>query len=221
MKSGVASREADPPHIDTSTALTTHILSQSSSLSLPKHLFSRIENLVEYTTIPSDAVVEKIVSPLVSLYNIYRKYGSLTKCIRSLITSKNPPLREYVQSSKMDQCSLPTTSQEQYITLTIPSEYIEAWKKEGYTHLHLGAVRLILSYNGRKGLPVTARISLLDTSYLHYEHAIIGTVLTTLNLGSVVVTFFPNFVLSLRDTSLESTFKVQVQISSAEQASSQ
>lgn len=116
----------------------------------------------------------------------------------------------------MDQCNLPTTPQEQYITLTIPPEYIEAWKKEGYTHLHLGAVRLLLSYNGRIGLPITARIALLDTRYLHYEHVVIGMVLTTLNSGSVVITFFPNFALSLRDTSLESAFKVQVQISGVE-----
>lgn len=128
----------------------------------------------------------------------------------------------------MDQCSLPATSQEQYVTLlnilkhgkekdilifTLVQFDLSFLTTEGR------AVRLVLSYNGRKGLPVTARIALLDTRYLQYEHAVIGTVLTTLNVGSVVVTFFPNFALSLRDASLESTFKVQIQISGADQSS--
>ncbi|KAL0289622.1 UNVERIFIED_CONTAM: polyprotein [Sesamum radiatum] len=75
---------------------------------------------------------------------------------------------------------------EQYVTLSIPPDYIYGWKAEGYTHLHLGAVRLVLSYHGRKGLPVTARIALLDTRFLEYEHTVIGTVLSTLNAGSIV-----------------------------------
>ncbi|KAL0292874.1 UNVERIFIED_CONTAM: polyprotein [Sesamum calycinum] len=117
----------------------------------------------------------------------------------------------------MDHCSLPASTKEQYVTLSIPPDYISGWKAEGYTHLHLGAVRLVLSYHGRKGLPVTARIALLDTRFLEYEHAVIGTVLTTLNAGSIVVTFFPNFAVSLSDPHVASAFKVQVQITGANQ----
>ncbi|KAL0439733.1 UNVERIFIED_CONTAM: polyprotein [Sesamum latifolium] len=117
----------------------------------------------------------------------------------------------------MDHCSLPASTKEQYVTLSIPLDYISSWKAEGYTHLHLGAVRLVVSYHGRKGLPVTARIALLDTRFLEYEHAVIGTVLTTLNVGSIVVTFFPNFVVSLCDPHVASAFKVQVQITGANQ----
>ncbi|KAL0281832.1 UNVERIFIED_CONTAM: polyprotein, partial [Sesamum radiatum] len=79
--------------------------------------------------------------------------------------------------------------------------------------LHLGAVRLVLSYHGRKGLPVTARIALLDTRFLEYEHVF----LPTLNAGSIVVTFFPNFAVSLSDPHVASAFKVQVQITGANQ----
>ncbi|KAK4383739.1 polyprotein [Sesamum angolense] len=119
----------------------------------------------------------------------------------------------------MDHCSLPASMKEQYVTLSIPPDYISGWKAEGYTHLHLGAVKLVLSYRGRKGLPVTARIALLDTRFLEYEHAVIGTVLTTLNAGSIVVTFFPKFVVSLSDSHVASAFKVQVQITGANQVS--
>ena len=127
--------------------------------------------------------------------------------------------KEYIQSSRLDQCALKATSAEQYVTLEIPSELISNWKREGYTHLHLGGIRLILTLHGRKGLPVTARIALLDTRFKQYQDAVIGTVLTTLHAGSVSLTFYPNFNLSLQDTNLPTTLKVQVQIQGAEQIS--
>ena len=86
-----------------------------------------------------------------------------------------------------------------------------------YVALHLGVVRLMLTLHGRKGLPVTARVTLLDSTYQRYEQAIIGTVLTTLNAGSVVLTIFPNFNVQLKDPTLPNIFKVQVQLVGAPQ----
>ncbi|KAL0290168.1 UNVERIFIED_CONTAM: polyprotein [Sesamum radiatum] len=149
--------------------------------------------------------------------HIDNSIGSLSQGIRALIASKKHMNQRTSPFSKMDHCSLPASTKEQYVTLSIPPDYISGWKAEGYTHLHLGAVRLVLSYHGRKGLPVTARIALLDTRFLEYEHAVIGTVLTTLNAGSIVVTFFPNFAVSLSDPHVASAFKVQVQITGANQ----
>ena len=103
------------------------------------------------------------------------------------------------------QPSWQATTAEQYVTLEIPSELISTWKREGYTHLHHGGVRLILTLHGRKGLPVMARIALLDTRFKQYQHAIIGTVLTTLHAGSALLTFYPNFNLSLLDSNLATT----------------
>ncbi|KAH9649269.1 hypothetical protein KPL70_025920 [Citrus sinensis] len=124
-----------------------------------------------------------------------------------------------MQSSRLDQCALQATSAEQYVTLEIPSDLLSNWKREGYTHLHLGGIRLILTLHGRKGLPVTARIAMLDTRFKQYQDAVIGTVLTTLHAGSVFLTFYPNFNLSLQDPNLPTTLKVQVQIQGAEQIS--
>ena len=64
---------------------------------------------------------------------------------------------------------------------------------------------------------MTARVSLLDSSYIHYENAVIGTVLTTLHAGSMVLTIFPNYNVSLRDPTLSQRMKVQIQINGAEQ----
>ncbi|KAH9769356.1 hypothetical protein KPL71_011966 [Citrus sinensis] len=94
---------------------------------------------------------------------------------------QRPVPKEYIQSSRLDQCALQASQSEQYVTLEIPSDLVENWKREGYTHLHLGGIRLILTLHGRKGLPVTARIALLDTRFKQYQHAVIGTVLTTLH----------------------------------------
>ena len=47
--------------------------------------------------------------------------------------------------------------------LEIPLELVVQWKREGYTNLHLGGVRLILTLYGKKGLPITARLAFLDT----------------------------------------------------------
>ncbi|KAJ9180459.1 hypothetical protein P3X46_008698 [Hevea brasiliensis] len=120
----------------------------------------------------------------------------------------------------MDQCSLQSSSAEQYVTLEIPPQLIPRWRQEGFSYLHFGAVRLILSLHGRRGLPVTARVSLLDTRFLQYEHAVIGTCLTTLHAGSVVLTFFPNYNLSLRDPHLSTALKVQIQLTGAAQVTS-
>ena len=103
--------------------------------------------------------------------------------------------------------------------MDIPTDLVTNWKREGYTHLHLGGVRLIFTLHGRKGLPVTARIALLDTRFKQYQHAVIGTVLTTLHAGSVLLTFYPNFNMSLEDPNLPTTLKIQIQLQGVEQTS--
>ncbi|KAH9780504.1 hypothetical protein KPL71_008104 [Citrus sinensis] len=61
---------------------------------------------------------------------------------------------------------------------------------------------------------------MLDTRFKQYQDAVIGTVLTTLHAGSVLLTFYPNFNISLQDPNLPTTLKVQIQIQGAEQISS-
>ena len=103
----------------------------------------------------------------------------------------------------MDQCSLQATIAEQYVTLEIPQELITNWKREGYTHFHRGGVRLILTLHGRKGLPITARVAMLDLRFKQYQDVVIGTVLSTLHAGSVLLTIYLNLNISLKDTNLQ------------------
>jgi hypothetical protein len=67
---------------------------------------------------------------------------------------------------------------------------------------------------------MTARIALLDSRFLIYEQAVIGTVLTTLNSGSVILTLSPNYSVSLSDPNLPTVLKVQLQVLGAEQVRS-
>ncbi|KAH9744240.1 hypothetical protein KPL70_003613 [Citrus sinensis] len=193
------------------------------TLSLPKsctsHTTNKIGNLVEYSYIPESAQTSESSYPLISPYQLYKRPSSITRSLRTLIYTRRSHPKEYIQSSRMDQCALQTTSAEQYVTLEIPSELLSNWKREGYTHLHLGGIRLILTLLGRKGLPITARIAMLDTLFKQYQDAVIGTILTTLHAGSVLLTFYPNFNLSFQDPNLPTTLKVQVQIQGVEQIS--
>ena len=197
-------------------------LSLTSKLSIPescvKTLSSKIENLIEYSYVPEDAQIESSIPPLLSPYNVFRREkGPFRWLHKKLISTPRPGVKEYIQTTKMDECALQATSAEQYVDLEINPTLIRLWQREGYVSLHLGAIRLVLSLHGRKGLPITARVSLLDTTFQNLEHATIGTVLTTLNAGSVVLTMFPNFNVHLKDPTLTTRFKVQVQLIGAPQ----
>ena len=58
---------------------------------------------------------------------------------------------------------------------------------------------------------------LLDSIFLEYQHAVIRTIQTTLNAGTVFVTLFSNFNMPLKDPHLCDALKVQVQITGASQ----
>lgn len=135
-------------------------ISLSSTLTLPrscqKYVASKIENLVEYSYIPESAQINESQFPVMSPYHLYKQKTSFTRSIKTLISTKRPLPKEYIQSSRLDQCALQASQSEQYVTMDIPTDLVTNWKREGYTHLHLGGVRLILTLHGRKGLPVTA-----------------------------------------------------------------
>ncbi|KDP35796.1 hypothetical protein JCGZ_10432 [Jatropha curcas] len=201
--------------------VTNNLIVQTSSLQLPptykQYLTDKIDNLVEIYHIPESTQIQNSFVPILNHYAVFKRSPSLSRQLRQIISRPSINIKEYVQSSSLYQCVLSSTPAEQYVTLETPEQFITQWKGQKYTHLHFGAIRLVLSYHGRQGLPVIACLSLLDTRYLQYEHAVIGTVATSLNAGSVVLTFLPNFNMSLEDPHLGTALKVQVQITGAEQ----
>ena len=80
---------------------------------------------------------------------------TLDDLFEKLISTPRSYIKEYIQTTKLDQCALQATSVEQYFNLEITLILI-------YIHLHFGAVMLVLILHGRKGLLIIARVSLLD-----------------------------------------------------------
>ncbi|KAL5764175.1 hypothetical protein ACOSQ2_016769 [Xanthoceras sorbifolium] len=102
--------------------------------------------------------------PLVSPYNVFKRHKSFRRSIQRLISNPRPPIKEYVQSTGLDNCLIPASAAEQYVDLAFDQQMISQWIKKGYSHLHLGVVRIILTLHGHKGLPVTTRLALLTPS---------------------------------------------------------
>ena len=119
------------------------------------------------------------------------------RSIRHLIRYTPKEVKEYVQSSKFDQHPILATEKEYFVTFPIPHEFPKQWIQQGYSHIHYGAVRLALTFHGRKDLLVVARMTLFDIKFLEYKHACIGTVQTTLNARTVFVTLYLNFNIAL------------------------
>ncbi|KAF4369790.1 hypothetical protein G4B88_022175 [Cannabis sativa] len=203
--------------IESSSQLSTHTTPVSMPLtaspSLRRSSASKLDALYKVSYLSDDGKVIISDLPLINPYQAFSKPQSLfTRSIKTLIKQNPKTVKEYVQSTKFDQCNLPATEQEQLVTLQIPLEFPQQWIDQGLTHIHFGEVRLALTHHGRKGLPVCARITLLETRMRKFQHASIGTLEAILNAVTVIVTFYPNFCMSLLDKRLLDALKVQLQI---------
>ncbi|KAI9077215.1 hypothetical protein K1719_040786 [Acacia pycnantha] len=203
------------PTPSSSSSLISPFVPRHLTPSMKRTLANKIENLIEVTHHPDG----NTQLPLLSPYSYYHRNNSFTSSIRSIIRTRRPDVKEVVQSTRLEQCTLPATLQEQYSTIEISTDLINKWKSEGYTHLHFGAITLVLTLHGRKGLPVTAKVALLDSTYKKYSDFLIGALPTTLSNGSVILTIQPDYCVSLSDRTLPGRLKVQIQISGAEQDS--
>ncbi|KAL4653421.1 hypothetical protein ACB092_01G301900 [Castanea dentata] len=202
----------------TPSAVTDTIIT-SCDLSLRKSTAYRLNYLYEISHVPEDSKIPITDFPIVNPYTVFDKpQKPFKKFIKKFLGPSHPSsVKEYVQASKFNQFNIPASEKENFITLALPREFVIPWQRQGYTHLHFGAVRLALTFHGKKGLPIASRIALLDSRFIEYHNAVIGTVQTTLNAGTVFVTLFPNFNMSLKDPHLYDALKVQVQITGASQ----
>ena len=166
--------------------------------------------------IPKGNQIENSHLPLLNPYKAFRRSYSFSSSVKKLVSPKFQVPKEYILSTRFDQCILPSGPQEHFVIIEIPPEFPTQWIQQGYTHIHFGAVRLALNYHGIKGRLVFSRIALLDSRYLKYENACIGIAETSLDPGTVYMTFFPNYNMTLKDPTLLTCLKVQIQIVDAE-----
>ncbi|KAI9101568.1 hypothetical protein K1719_023812 [Acacia pycnantha] len=148
-----------------------------------------------------------------------RENNTFTSFVWTLIRTRRPHAKEVVQSTILEQSTLPSSPQEQYSTIEIPPDLIDLWKSRGYSHRHFGVVRLVHTLHRRKGLLVTAKVALLDSTYKSYSNVLIGALLTTLSNGSVILIIQPDYNVSLFDKTLPRRLQVQIQITRSEQDS--
>ncbi|KAK4718047.1 hypothetical protein R3W88_016385 [Solanum pinnatisectum] len=74
----------------------------------------------------------------------------------------------------------------------MPEDFPRQWKSLGFSHIHFDVIRVALTYHGRKGQPVVVQI--------------------TLNAGTVFVTIFLNFNISLQDLYLMEMLKMLLKL---------
>lgn len=107
-------------------------------------------------------------------------------------------MKKYVQLSRLDQCSLRVTNQEQYVD---SGDSLVSHKP-----LKDGRIYNLTLWD----CETHPTIALLYSSYLHYENVVIETILTTLHVGNVVFAIFPNYDVNLYDNTLSTRLKVHV-----------
>ncbi|KAL4393747.1 polyprotein [Arachis hypogaea] len=168
----------NPTNLSSSSQSIHHSTSLSIDrlpANLKKTLGNKIDQLVEFNHVPENFRTPATEYPLISPYSFYQrqKKSSFTSIRHLIHRNPSPPPKKVIQSSHLQQCGLKATTAEQYITLEILPELIQNYQNQGYTHLHLGAVRLILTLHRRRSLPVTAKVTLLDTTFKEYQHALI------------------------------------------------
>lgn len=207
-------------HKPPTSAYITSSFSRSSS---SRSSFSsyRLDSLYGVTYLPNDDKIPVMEFPLVNPYNIFIKPTlSLARSIKQIFVPKSKlPFKEFVQASRFDKFQIIVRSHERFVTLALRDDLAHLVVSQGYTHLHSGVIRLVLTFHSRKGIPAFCRIALLDTWFTGYQQAYIGTIQTTLNAGIVFITLFPNFNMPLKDTNLNTMLKVQIHITGAPQVS--
>ncbi|XP_023641348.1 uncharacterized protein LOC111831449 [Capsella rubella] len=190
----------------------------SKTPSFRKSTSKKVDYLYEIEYMSDESKVPITQLPLLNPYKAFSKPSStFPKAIRQVFVPNKHTAKELVLASPLEQFLVPATEAEQMVPLCLNEGMIHHWRSLGYTHLHYGAIRLALTLHGRKGLPVVARVALLDTRYREYQHACIATIQTTLNVGTVFVTLFPNFNVALEDPQICQNMQIQLQITGAPQ----
>lgn len=152
--------------------------------------------------------------PILNPYKVFElnKESFSVKSIKKLFSAKTPTVfEECVQSSSCAQNEIYSGPQETFVPLEFPTGLHLQWLQDGYTHIHIGATKITRTFHGRHGQEVTGNLAILDTRYLTYNQAVIGTAQITMNAGAVFLTLYPNYNIHLRDPFLFKSLVTQVQ----------
>ncbi|KAK2648285.1 hypothetical protein Ddye_015774 [Dipteronia dyeriana] len=97
----------------------------SSTVSIRQTQTNKIQNLVEYTHISKSAHINETSLPLLNPYTVFKRSKSLSRRVTALAQHRSLPIKEYVQSTALDNCLIPASTAEQYVDLEIGQPLIE------------------------------------------------------------------------------------------------
>lgn len=156
---------------------------------------------------------EKIDETNLPRLNPYTAKRLLPNLFAKFLRTYKKKSKENVSISAMSKCPIFATHQDQFITLEIPPEFPQLWRREEYRDIHIGAVRFAISCPERMSQqPMVVKLALLDSRFLKYQFACVATLEATLDAGETVcATVFPNRYACLQYPNLL-TLQIQVQI---------
>ncbi|OMO70106.1 hypothetical protein CCACVL1_19103 [Corchorus capsularis] len=190
-----------------------------TSPSIPKSFFSQPPSTLETSTgyiLRNLYEIRKIRDsnlPTINPYEIFTKPStSLFKSVKNLLNSSPHKPKEHIQVTRFQKQPIPSGELARIFTLQLPHQSLQKFITQGYSYIHVGAIRLGLTFHVRKGVPLATRIALHDSRHKEYQHSCLGMVETTLNSGTIVATFYPNYTMFLQDKTMATAFQVQLQI---------
>ena len=91
---------------------------------------SKYDFLYEATHVLKANQVEDSHFPLLNSYKIFKKSSiSFTTIVKKLVSQKVQVPKEYILSTKINQCILPSNPQKHFDIIKIPSEFSSKWIK--------------------------------------------------------------------------------------------
>lgn len=101
---------------------------------------AKLDYLYEIEYLPEDSKVPISQFPVINPYAICSKpQSSLKKLVG---TEHSNPIKEYVQASNFSAHPILAIEQEKFLPIDLPTELLPQWIREGYSHIHIGAIKL-------------------------------------------------------------------------------
>ena len=107
--------------LDVSTIAAYPSFSSPPTPKLKVSTSSKYDYFYEITHVPEANQVEDSYLPLLNPYKAFRRSSSFSSTVKKIVSPKFQVPKEYILSTKLEQCIIPSVSQEQFVTNDITS----------------------------------------------------------------------------------------------------
>ena len=116
-----------PSTLDVSTIAARPSFSSPSTPKMKESTSSKYDYFYEITHVPKANQVEDSYLPLLNPYKAFKHFSSFSSIVKKIVSPKFQIPKEYILSTKFDQCILPSGPQEHFVLIEIPSEFPSQW----------------------------------------------------------------------------------------------